>query len=159
MKGSMLDIPVILILLMTGIITVIVVALVVGSINDAWPMADESKDILEAGVSSIYLFDYGVLLLAVGASLFSIISAYYVRSHPIFFIFSMIMLSIVIMFSAVVTNVLYAFVTATPIVVIANSFPYSVILITNLPLFSLIVGILIAIAMYGKSDDQPGGGI
>jgi len=156
MKGSVLDLPIIAIILLGGVIAVIVGFMVFSSINNAWPAAAgvQSKYVLNKAVSTFTLFDQVFLMGAMGLCIFSIISAFYVNSHPVFFIFSMIGLGVVILINTVIANVFWEFVNAPAIATYANSFPFMVTFMKNLPLISGIVGLLIAIATHGK----PGGG-
>lgn len=156
MKGSMLDIPIIIAVLAGGIIAVILGAYVLGEFSSAWTFGGDTQTILDAGINAFNVFDYMIVFFAVGVSLFSVASAFFIRTHPIFFIFSVVLLGIVIMFSAQVSNALDIFLTVPLLAATVNDFPLTLTLARNLPFFSLIVGIMIAIAMYGKSGDTGG---
>lgn len=150
MKGSIQDLPLILVVMLSSGITVMVVYLLLSQFYAAWPMTGESLTILETGVETMQVFDYMFLFFAVSLSLVSIISAFFIKTKPIFFIFSIILLVVVIAVSTVVTNVFDKFITTDTFLPIANNFPYTVIIMRNLPLFCLVVGIVISVVMYGK---------
>ena len=156
MRGSVLDLPIIAIILLGGVIAVIVGFMVFSSINNAWPTAagTQSHYVLDKAISTFTLFDQVFLMGAMGLCIFSIISAFYVNSHPVFFIFSMIGLGVVILINTIVSNVFWEFVSSSAISSYANSFPFMVTFMKNLPLISGVVGLLIAVATHGK----PGGG-
>jgi hypothetical protein len=156
MKGSVLDLPIIAIILLGGCLAVIVGFMVFSNIEANWPEAAgvQSAYVINKAVSTYTLFDQVFLMGAMGLCIFSIISAFYVNSHPVFFIFSMIGLGVVILINAVISNVFWEFVNSPAISTYANSFPFMVTLMKNLPLISGIVGILIAVATHGK----PGSG-
>lgn len=158
-KGSVEDVVVIIVLLMAGILTVLICTKVLTEYAVAWAAftADVgSNAILTSGIQSMYTFDYMIVFFAFGLAIFSIISAFFIRSHPAFFGISVFLLAIEIFAAAQVTNILDKFITTTEFATIANNFPYIVTLTRNLPIFTLVVGILIAVVMYGKP--QIGGG-
>lgn len=155
-KGSVLDVTFILPLIGVGIISVFVVAVILVSMEAAWPFTGESLTVLQTGISAIYIFDQMIIWFAVGTSIFAIASAYFSRSHPIFFVFSMILLSLVIFFSAQLANALNAFIITGAFATIANNFPLVVTLVRNFPLFAMLIGILVAIAMYAKGEESSG---
>jgi len=153
MKGSMLDLPVIISLLLGGAMTILLVFFVVSEITNNFPATEtDALYVLQKGVSAVNVFDYMFVFFAVGLGMFSVISAFFIDSHPIFFILSVIILiPIVILTSAQMTNAFDAFISTSVFSSVANSFPYTVLLMRNLPLFCLILGILVAIVMHGKS--------
>lgn len=150
MKGSILDLPVISAMLLGSALVIFIVYLVLTNFFAAWPAAGASYDILEKGVEAFGMFDYMFLFFATGLSAFSIISAFFVNSKPIFFVFSVFMLALVILVSALVANVFYEFATSSTFSSVAIAFPYITLFMSNLPLFSLAVGLVVAIVMHGK---------
>lgn len=152
MKGSMLDLPVIMALMLSGAIMIWIVYLILSSMYAAWPVGGESLDILETGIQTFSLFDTVFLMLAVGLGMFTIVSAFFIDSHPVFFVFSaLIMLPIVILTSAQITNVFVEFATAVPFQPVTAEFPFIYTIMINLPLFMLVIGIFTAIVMHSKS--------
>jgi len=157
MRGSITDFPVIMALLLSGGISIFLVYLILTAISGAWPAAAgaESAAVLNAGISAFSVFDYMFVFFAVGLGAFTIISGFFINSHPVFFVFSaLFLLPVCILTSAQITNAFDAFITADAIVAVANEFPYIVTLMRNLPLFFLVIGIMVAIAVHAK----PGGG-
>lgn len=151
MKGSMLDLPIIMALLLGGALSIFIVYLILINFQAAWPVAGVSADNLSTAMSGFRTFDYMFILFAVGLSGFSIMSAFFIRSHPIFFVFSAIfLLPLSILLSAQATNVFDAVATTEPFVPVSNAFPYIFMFMHNLPSFCLITGLLIAIALYAK---------
>lgn len=158
MKGSITDFPVIMALLLSGSLTIFIVYYVLNAFYAAWPAAiagPESVYVLTTGIAAFSVFDYMFVFLAVGLGMFSVVSGFFIDSHPIFFAFSvLLLLPIVILTSAQITNVFNEIAMSPQIVATANQFPYIVLFMRNLPLFFLVMGILVAIAVHGK----PGGG-
>lgn len=155
MKGSLLDLPIILVLVFAGAITIFIVFLVLSAVNSAWPVSGVSKDMLQAGVNAFSVFDYMLLFFGIGLGAFTIISGFLIDSHPMLFVFSaVILLPISIFLAAQITNVFNEFASTAAFVPVANEFPYVMVFMRSLPIFCLIIGILTAIAVHAK----PGGG-
>lgn len=158
MKGSITDFPVIMALLLSGALSIFLVYYVLSAMSSAWPVAltgAESAYVLTTGLAAFTVFDYMFIFLAVGLGLFTVVSGFFIDSHPIFFAFSvLLLLPIVILTSAQITNVFNEIAISADMVAVSNQFPYIVLFMRNLPLFFLVMGILVAIAVHGK----PGGG-
>ena len=152
MKGSMTDMPIQMALFLSGVMTIFIVYLVLTSIANAWTFGGESKAILDTGVSAFGVFDYMFLFFAFGLGAFSIVSAFYINTNPVFFIFSIILMAIMVTISANVTNIFDAFATSSVFEPIAANFPYITTFMRNLPLFFLVIGIIIAVVMHAKPN-------
>jgi hypothetical protein len=160
MKGSVTDLPILIALIFSGAITIFIVYLVLGAVATAWPAAGpgyaQSKYVLDQGLAALGLFDNMFLLYAFGMGMVVIISGFFIDSHPGLFVFSVFLyLPIVIVTSAQITNAFYAIATTSTFTAIAETFPLTTLLILNLPLFILVIGILTAIVVHGKTS---GGG-
>lgn len=158
MKGSVFDLPIIAIMLLVGGLSIIVVYVVLSSFTAAIPTgvtgSTEALGVLNSGKAAFTAMDTAFLLLGVGLCLVSVISAFYINSHPAFFIFSIIGLVVVILINTMVANVFNEFATNSAIVAYANDFSFMVLFMQNLPVISLVFGIMIAILTHAK----PGGG-
>lgn len=154
-KGSMSDLPFIIVVLFILGISVFVTVKFLGAYDDAWTYGGVGQEIIDQGKSAMYTFDYMFVFLAIGLSATTLIGAFMIRSHPIFYVFSTILLGIMVLVSGQITNAFDKFVTSSAFSSIANSFPMMVTFMRNLPLFILISGILIAAVMYGRPQ---GGG-
>jgi len=156
MRGSVLDLVIMCVMLMSGIIAVILSAHILGAFDTAWTWGGEAQTIIDAGTSAMTIFDYMIIFYIIGLGAFSIVSAYFVKSHPVFFVFSIILIGITVMFSAQVTNVLWEFLNVSTLSTTVNDFPLVVTLVQNLPLVIMLIGITIAIVTYAFGDDMGG---
>jgi hypothetical protein len=159
MKGSILDLPIILVILLVGAITVFLVYYVLTAVYSVWPSTTaaelQSKQLMARGIEAYTIFDQMIVVLSVGLGMFSVMSGFLIDSHPMFFIITaLLLLPIIIYTSAVMTNVFDMFATTDAMISVSNTFPYTVILMRNLPLFSLILGAFIAIATHAKSGSR-----
>lgn len=158
MKGTILDLPVTMAMMLSGAFTILIVALVLVNFQSAWTFGGEAKTVIDKGVAAFGIFDQVFIVYAVGLGLFSVISAFYVNSHPVAYIFSMVMLGIVVMVSAMVSNAFDIFANNLALAPVIGDYTYIVLLMRNLPLFFLVLGLMIAVAMHGKPETNPSGG-
>lgn len=92
------------------------------------------------------LIAFGVVLLFVG----SMILAYFLPSHPVFFISFILNAFVALIISPVYSN-LYATLAKTPLLNPSfELFPLTALMIGNLPLITLVLSALLAIVSYGK---------
>lgn len=156
-KGSLNDIPFIIAVLFIFGVTVLISVKVLGAWQSAYAWEGVSQEVIQDGMNAMYVFDYMFVFLAVGLSMASLIGAFMIKSHPIFYIFSTVVLSLYIIVSAAMTNAFDKLAAADGIAAIANDFPMMVTFVRNFPIFFLVSGIVIAIVMYGKP--QTGGNV
>lgn len=153
MKGTVADLMGIVVVVLILSLTIIIAGKVIGEISTEWDeIAPDtvSKEIMEQGKATINTFDYLFLFAFMGLGLASVIGASLIDTHPIFFVFSILLLVIIIFVGAQITNVFNEVITTTEMAAIANSFPIMVGLMRNLPLIMLMFGSLISIVLYGK---------
>ena len=153
----MMDLPFVLAMLFVLGISIFVTVKFLGAFDTAWTYGGVGQEIINDGQSAMYVFDYMFVVLGVGLSASTIIGAFMIDSHPIFYIFSTILLGIMTIVSAQITNAFDKFATSTAFAPIANDFPMMITFVRNFPLFILVTGILIAMVMYGRP--QTGGTI
>lgn len=149
-KGSMMDLPYIIAILFIFSISVFVTVKFLGAFDAAWTYGGVGQEIITQGKSAMYTFDYMVVFLGIGLSITTLIGAFMIRTHPVFYVFSTFLLGIMVIVSAQITNAFDKFVTSPAFASIGNSFPMMIYFFRHFPLFILISGILIAIVMYGK---------
>jgi len=98
------------------------------------------------------LFDSIIGFSIIGLSLVVILSAFYIQSQPAFFVGGVIFLIILVVLSSFLGNAYYKFASSTVLNSYANNFPITYWLFENLPLISLVIGIILAVVMYGKTS-------
>lgn len=147
---SLTDIPTILAILFVLSISIFATVKILNEFDDSWTYGGVGQEILDKGQEAMYTFDYMFVFLAIGLSLASLIGAFMIRSHPIFYVFSTLLLGIMVIVSAQITNAFDKFATSSAFSSIANSFPMMVTFVRNFPLFILVSGVLIAVVMYGR---------
>lgn len=150
MKGTIIDLIPIMI-----ITFVLLVGLVFGSIlynefkgTDIWDPT-YTGDI----ETTFSILDYGAVFIIIASGLATVVFAFFIRTHPIFFVVSLILMIIVVMVSGPVTNAFMGFAQDDDIADTANDFPMTLEFMGILPYTVLAFAVLIVIGLYVK----PGG--
>lgn len=95
-------------------------------------------------------FNIMFIFLMVGAFVGSLIGAFFVRTHPIFFIASFISLVFLVMSSAILTNAFEEIITNPELSDSANEFDLIVTFMRNLPTIVTIFGFVLIGVMFGR---------
>jgi len=156
-KGLFDIIIVMVILLIMGIIFVFGDLILINFRNNInGTMAEESYNITQAGINAYQVNDTMFGFLMIGAFMSVIVSGLYIRTHPIFFVVSIFLLTIIVMLSAIFTNLFDEFSSNSEMSTYAADFPYTTTLFHNLPVIVGIMGIVTLIIWYGKSHGDSG---
>lgn len=103
-----------------------------------------------AGSVGFSAFNGGFLLVFMSFVLFTLISVYFIRTHPVFFVVNIFVLALLIIFSGTISNAYTEMFTDNALSTSANFFTYPALLLGNLPYAMIIISIVIVIIMFGK---------
>ena len=149
---------VITILILTSIITYIVLekyaVASVGVITE--PVA---QDIIVQGGNAWAVWDYGILFLTGGLFVGMIISAIFIRSHPVFAWIFILALVLELFMIPMMSNILYEFKetdTINDTVDVSADFPIMNFIIEKMPLIMAFAIIVFLIVFFGKPFQQIG---
>ena len=111
----------------------------------------EATTLVSQGITAMEQFDTGIILLIGGIFVITLISGFFIDTHPIFFVAAFILLIVSIIVGSQMTNIYMTFVTASPtITTSANNFPLTYQFFTNLPIYLLFMGASLSIVLYSK---------
>lgn len=155
MKGSLGDLYYLMIILIITIIVAVVCMLVVTEMDDIgfFNITANASEVKTSMDTSFDVLDYGIPTAFVISCLFIVIAVYFIRSHPLLFVASLIVMMIMVFATAPIVNAVINVMSADELVAYSNQFPVTVAFIQNLPLIVLIFSCMIAISLYAK----PGG--
>ena len=92
---------------------------------------------------------WGFIALGVGVSM--IVGAFLVQAHPIFYVFSIIIMVIIVMISPIFANTFHAVAISTPsMTTAANQLDMIYIVTTNIPIILAIICFIMIIVLYAK---------
>jgi len=156
-KGQIPDMFLIIVVLTLFVVTTITMVTFYDSYTDSvsdneafdneWNTAIEEKaDALNRG------YDYIFMFILVGLSILTIVLGLQVRSHPVFFFISLLLLVIVTVVSAIFSDVWskLAYSSTASIEATAQSYTIMPFVMEHLPMFMFFLGIFIMILFYAK---------
>lgn len=112
---------------------------------------------LSATSQTMLNYDYLFPAIILGMGAATLVSAYFVRSHPVFFVFSILALFVVTLLAAQLSNAFISMMTGEPgLNASAQNFPLTFQLFNNLPAISWIIGVLAIVVMAGKPSQPQG---
>lgn len=92
------------------------------------------------------------IVVLFGVSIVSLVSAFLVNSHPIFYGFFMVLLGFLSWFNAMYANLWYSFSSDAAFGTLANSLPIINTIIRYYPLVLFVLGLIIGITMMAKGE-------
>ncbi len=157
-KANIIDIIFIGVFIFVFSIMLILLSLFLTEMNDGMQDADVfDDDALEIISTQEALFaplwDKAIAFALVGLSIFTWISAFFIRSHPAFFMFGFFILVIYIFVFAILSDAYVELTVQEDLATHAEKFPIMVFLLTNFPIVMTILGVITAIITYSKGGE------
>jgi hypothetical protein len=101
--------------------------------------------------SAFSIMDYVIVITYVSFLLGAVVVSWFVRTHPVFFVFYMIGVLLLTFITYIYQNVLLEFTQAMPsFTVIYDTYPYTKFFIENLTMFVLVTSVGIGVILYAK---------
>jgi len=154
-NGTVFDLVVIFAVLLVFGIVIVISFSVFSDIKDTLQEQPEFQSgaagqALESGQALLLNFDYLFAVALVLLTLSLLITSFFIDAHPIFFILSMVALTIFIALAAIMSNVYDEVTTSAELTAARDSFPIMNFFFDNYPFYLLIVGGLAAVVIYAK---------
>lgn len=153
-KGQVEDLFIIMIFSFVIIFTVVVAFQLNGilgtTLNDTLNDTPNITNVIEKTEQAISTFDIMFAILLAGLIISTLIGAFLLDTHPVFFWISLIILVIVIITAALISNIATDTLGGSQFSASYSEFPIMKFFLDNLPLASLVIGALILIALYVK---------
>lgn len=149
-KGTPLDLIGIMVGLFSFSLAVILVYTMLVNMQASGGLSTTSQSayIINSEIQNWVVFDNLFLAALLGLSLTSIIAAAKVRTSPLFLFLSLILLAIILVIGAVLTNTWEQFVDSSAIVATASVLPKMHYIMENFLMYLLVEGAMILIALY-----------
>ena len=152
-KGSVLDIIQILIILFAFSVFTIIAY----TVYDSWKSGTDGvidsavANKTEAyGTTALLRMDNIFTFLLAGLGIATVVGAFMIRTHPVFFIASFLILIITILIAAILANTYTEIATDSKLSTAASQYTVIPYIMNNLPYVITILGLLIIIALYAK---------
>lgn len=155
-KGSISDVPAIMAVLFGTGVTLLVVFKIYNSINQ-FQLFSSSAAFQSVG-TALSVLDYTAAFGTVGFMLGSFYFASRVRTSKIFLPVSIFLMIISVWISSIFSNTFAVLLANSGFSSVSSSVPVTKQVLTNLPLFMLVAGSLINVALYSRIGVGTGGG-
>lgn len=154
MKGSIIfDFLVIIIMVLVFSMTSIIGYQILSEFNETSEgliTSNTSINVTNTALTTVQGFDYIFVFIIFGMMICTVIGAFLLRTHPAFFIASLLGLIFVIILSGQISNIFLEFAVEETVIDYASSFPLMVQIWQNIPLIIVLFGTLTIIVLYGK---------
>lgn len=156
MRGSVLDLIVIMIILGVGMFGLLIASEVLTQLDDSemWPTNDAGTAAKTGAEDALSAINFAFPLLLVGLVVAVIIGAFMIRTHPIFFVLSLIILALTVVVSAPLSNAFMGVATSDVLQDEANTYTVATHTVGNFPIIVVVAGFIIMIALFAKPGGQ-----
>lgn len=117
----------------------------------------ETIEMVESNV--IPWLDYLFLFAFIASAIGLIISSIYIETHPALMVIFLIVIIITIVMGGILANIYTEIGETSELSAYYNQFTITKTIFSNLPLIVFVLGILIAIILYGKGRSSASGGL
>ncbi len=111
---------------------------------------DTAKQINQSGFRAITALDNAVIFMIIALFLFAVISSFFIRTHPVVFVGAIGALIIAVILAVIFSNVYDEVADAGSFSDFESDYTNIPFVLNNFPLFVLIMGALIILAIYAK---------
>lgn len=152
MRGSILDLPIVVIVLAVFFVALFVGLLVYNQFaeRDFWQTTEVGQHAFQQADIAYETLDYSFLFILIGAFMATVISAFFIETHPIFFIVSLIVLIIFIVITPAMTNAFMGVAASPRFSTEAAELNIATQAMGNLPLILTVFGFILIIVLYAK---------
>jgi len=156
MKGTVLELVIVFVILGVVFFSLLIGLKIYNQLTESNVWADNAagQAAKSGAAGAIGAIDSGMVFLLAGLLISLIASAFFIQTHPIFFLVSLILLIFVVMVSGPLTNAFMEVSQADNFKEEVGSLSISAHIIDYIPYIAVIGGFLVMLALYAK----PGGG-
>ena len=156
-KGNVPDLIYIIVILFSLGVTIIIAANFYGQYTDSIADNEAFNNTVNTAVESdaetmLAALDYIFIFFFIGLIISTIVLGFQIRTHPVFFFISLILLIIVTILAGTMSNVYEQFTTNTTSSISTTASNYTAMnfLFAHLPLFIAFIGVVIMVIFYAK---------
>jgi hypothetical protein len=156
-KGFIGDVLTILIIVFILGFFILIGKLILTNVNDRFQadttLGAQAQTIVNTSSNKYTnLWDGIFIFVFVGLSIASIISAYFIDTHPLMLPLMLVILAFFIFLSAIMSNTFYNIESSNAFVDFAETFKIMHYVMSHLPIYIAIEGFMVMVALFGKSN-------
>ncbi|GAH31138.1 unnamed protein product [marine sediment metagenome] len=125
--------------------------------GDDFEGTDAGKQIVSDAIRVLDIWDYAFLMLFGGLLISTVVTAFFIRSHPALFVLSLIVLFVVLIMAVVFSNVFGEFETHRSIQNATDTYTIIPEIMGGFPKYIFGFFILVALAFFAKAKMEQGG--
>jgi hypothetical protein len=140
-----------LIVLVVFAVLVVILYATLNGVYAGFQLAGFGADALAftgVGLSILSSMDVGILMVAVGIGLASAIFAFALKTHPVFFVFFVLMQIVLIVIAGPIAGIFTAVAAAPGLTTAAANFPLTTAFLGNISVVMFLLSSIIAIVMF-----------
>lgn len=131
-----------------------------GMLNNSQVNSSETTvSVLQASKTATDKLDYWVLGIFIGLTLALIITGWFVGGHPLFMGLYGLVIFLAVIFSMILANAWELIVQRLPFVASITAMPITNHLVSYLPYYSAVIGVIGLIVMFAKPSQSSGGNL
>lgn len=119
-----------------------------------WSISTTATTVQTNMQSAVSNFDFIIVLAYVGMHLGIIVLSFLLRTHPVVYIGAIVVLALLTLVSAPLSNAYDDIITDTAISTAASSIPMTNFIMYNLPTFEVIFGLISAVVLFGFARSE-----
>lgn len=158
-EGSILDLVFIMVFIFVAALSVIIAYFIYSRYTDATEDVEAFNNtyvgnITAYSTANLENFDYLFIFIVFGLLVLTVVSGFYVASHPVFFFISLMTLILVVILGAIFANIFDEVVVSDEVnetVDMETDFPIIDYFMSNYPTMILILGVILMVVFYAKS--------
>ena len=151
-KGVLFELITILVIFVMFVIGVMIAYKFVTDFNanNSFESGSLSQNITGLGINAIKGFDSLAVFLLIGLTIYVIVSAFFIQTHPVFFIIGILGLLVLLTLTGLMSNLINGISGQSEFSGYSSNFVIIPYIINHLPLFFAIIGVLVLIGVYAK---------
>ena len=127
------------------------------STSKAFTETTQGQAALQSAENTMYALDYSFPLILIGLLIAVVFGALSIKAHPIFFIPTLLILVLVIIVAAPMSNIFMGFAVNEGLSTETAKYDFGTLIVGNFPLIAAIFGLIIMLALFAKPRDGGGG--
>lgn len=124
---------------------------------DTMEETEVQKSIVSDAIRTLNIMDYMFLMLFMGLTISTIVTAFFIRSHPVLFVLSIILLFVILILAVTFSNVFEKISQQPSMANATNTYTIIPEIMGKLPLYIFGVFVLVALAFFAKAKMEEGG--
>lgn len=152
MKGSVLELIIVIVILGVMLFGLLIGLKIYNEFTEkgAWSDTDAGQAAQAGAAGAIDAINYGMVFLVAGLLISMIVSALFIKTHPVFFVLSLILLIFVILVSGPITNAFMGVAQNENLAAEVDDLTVAVHVVGYIPYIVVVGGFLIMLALYAK---------